>query len=109
MAKSSTIYICQQCGYQSPSYLGKCPNCESWGSLVETLVSSADRKPGAGVSKVRGVKPQRLADTSRKPLERQRSGISELDRVLGGGIVPGSVVLLAGNPGIGKSTLLLQL
>ncbi len=109
MAKASTIYICQQCGYQSPSYLGKCPNCESWGSLVETIVSAETTKGRSQKERMSTVKPQRLAETSRKPLQRLKSGVFELDRVLGGGIVPGSVVLLAGDPGIGKSTLLLQL
>ena len=108
MPKSSTTYICQQCGYQSPSYLGKCPNCESWGSLVETISKEVGGKKSA-ISRVGTNKPQRLVEASKKPLQRLRSGIFEVDRVLGGGIVPGSVVLLAGNPGIGKSTLLLQL
>ena len=108
MAKSSTTYVCQQCGYQSPSYLGKCPNCDSWGSLVETI-SKEIRGKKSIISRVGASKPQRLVDASRKPLQRLRSGIYEVDRVLGGGIVPGSVVLLAGDPGIGKSTLLLQL
>ena len=108
MAKSSTTYVCQQCGYQSPSYLGKCPNCDSWGSLVETI-SKEIRGKKSIISRVGASKPQRLVDASKKPLQRLRSGIFEVDRVLGGGIVPGSVVLLAGDPGIGKSTLLLQL
>ncbi len=106
MPKQSSVYICDSCGYQSPQYLGKCPNCDAWNSLVETIATttsgSATKKPALLV------KPQRLSDTSQKPLKRLQTGIGELDRVLGGGIVPGSVVLLAGNPGIGKSTLLLQ-
>ncbi|MDP2671042.1 MAG: DNA repair protein RadA [bacterium] len=106
MSKAATIYICQQCGYQSPSYLGKCPNCESWGSLVETLVT--EPKAGKGLSPAR-TKPVKLAEASLKPLKRLETGLEELDRVLGGGIVPGSLTLLAGDPGIGKSTLLLQL
>ncbi len=109
MAKASTIYVCQQCNYQSQSYLGKCPNCDSWNSLVETIVSKEVRGKKLESSKKATVKPQKLAEAGRKPLQRFKSGISELDRVLGGGIVPGSVVLLAGDPGIGKSTLLLQL
>ena len=109
MAKSSSTFVCQQCGYQSPSYLGKCPNCESWGSLVETIVSGNKEKRKRLKAQVSAAKPLRLSEASLKPLKRLQSGISELDRVLGGGIVPGSVVLLAGDPGIGKSTLLLQL
>jgi DNA repair protein RadA/Sms len=109
MSKSSSTYVCQQCGYQSPSYLGKCPNCESWSSMVETI-SKITKGVGIGQTvKTTGVKPQKLSHASLKPLKRLHSGISELDRVLGGGVVPGSVVLLAGDPGIGKSTLLLQL
>jgi DNA repair protein RadA/Sms len=106
MAKAASVFICQQCGYQSPSYLGKCPNCSSWSSLVETLVAEPT------ITKARigpTVKPVKLADASPKPLKRLKTDIDELDRVLGGGIVPGSFTLLAGDPGIGKSTLLLQL
>lgn len=110
MAKSSSTFVCQQCGYQSPSYLGKCPNCESWGSLVETIVSgNKEKRKRLKAKGLAAAKPLRLSEASLKPLKRLQSGISELDRVLGGGIVPGSVVLLAGDPGIGKSTLLLQL
>lgn len=105
MAKTSTTYVCDSCGYQSPQYLGKCPNCDAWNSLVETLTSSTEQKSSGSKA---FVKPQRLSETSQKPLKRLQTGVGELDRVLGGGIVPGSVILLAGNPGIGKSTLLLQ-
>lgn len=104
MAKVASMFICQQCSYQSPQYLGKCPNCDSWNSLVETVAESG----GSGSSTKRPVsKPQRLAEASQKPLKRLNVGIGELDRVLGGGVVPGSITLLAGDPGIGKSTLLL--
>lgn len=107
MAKAGSVFICQQCGYQSPSYLGKCPNCDSWASLVETLVAG----PASTTKSIlrTTTKPVRLADASPKPLKRLQTNIEELDRVLGGGIVPGSFTLLAGDPGIGKSTLLLQL
>ncbi|HEY4694645.1 MAG TPA: DNA repair protein RadA [Candidatus Nanoarchaeia archaeon] len=105
MAKAATTYICQQCNYQSPSYLGKCPNCGAWNSLVETLTDV--RQQVSGVRKLT-VKPQKLSEITSKNFSRLKTGVSELDRVLGGGIVPGSVVLLAGDPGIGKSTLLLQ-
>ena len=107
MARATSVFICQQCGYQSPSYLGKCPNCDSWGSLVETLVAPEASKTGKIITSA--TKPTRLADTALKPLKRLKTGLEELDRVLGGGIVPGSLTLLAGDPGIGKSTLLLQL
>lgn len=106
MAKVRSSYLCQTCGYSSPEWLGKCPQCGSWNSLVETVeesVSSSPRRPASSI------KPQLLADLGRSGLKRLPTGLDELDRVLGGGIVPGSVVLLAGDPGIGKSTLLLQL
>lgn len=106
MAKGGKVYICDNCGYQSPQYLGKCPNCAAWNTLVETL-TAPERVGSKAVAAF--VKPQRLAESSQKPLKRLSSGIFELDRVLGGGIVPGSVVLLAGDPGIGKSTLLLEI
>src|SRR4030042_3839537 len=108
MAKTSSIYICQQCGYQSSSYMGKCPNCGSWASLVEALVSTEAAATKAAVGRV-VAKPTKLSSSSSKPLQRLKVGLEEVDRVLGGGIVPGSVVLLAGDPGIGKSTLLLQI
>jgi DNA repair protein RadA/Sms len=105
MAKAATTYICQQCNYQSPQYLGKCPNCGSWNSLVETL----ERTSTQGSTKAATyAKPENISQSTRKTLIRLQTGIKELDRVLGGGVVPGSVVLLAGEPGIGKSTLLLQ-
>jgi len=108
MAKDATVYICQQCNYQSPQYLGKCPNCNAWSSLVETVVAT-ERSKQKAESRKGYVKPQKLSEAASKPPRRLQTGVEELDRVLGGGIVPGSVVLLAGDPGIGKSTLLLQL
>ncbi|MDP3955509.1 MAG: DNA repair protein RadA [bacterium] len=106
MSKSTSKFVCQQCGFESLRWLGKCPNCEAWNSLVETRieVSKAGR-----VSKVsEGAKPIRLSEVKGSDFARTKTGIGEFDRVLGGGIVPGSVTLLAGEPGIGKSTLLLQ-
>ncbi len=107
MAKNSTTYVCDNCGYKSPQYLGKCPNCGNWNSLVETLERETSRV--GTVRLTASAKPQRLSETTQKPLRRLQTGVSELDRVLGGGAVPGSVVLLAGDPGIGKSTLLLEI
>ncbi len=107
MAKTTTIYICQQCSYQSPQYLGKCPNCSSWNTLVESIDRTASSSAKASLGPV--PKPVKLSETTQKPLVRLKTKVDELDRVLGGGIVPGSVVLLAGDPGIGKSTLLLQI
>ena len=106
MAKTSSNFVCQQCGYQSPSFLGKCPNCGEWNSLVEQIqLQTPNSKPKIP----NNIKPIKLSEIENKKIERISTGISELDLVLGGGIVPGMAVLLSGEPGIGKSTLLLQL
>ncbi|PLX97845.1 MAG: DNA repair protein RadA [Desulfuromonas sp.] len=103
--KQKTIYTCQQCGYQSPKWMGKCPDCNQWNSLAEEQVTIA--KKGARVAPPAAtVKP--LGEVSASDEDRCRCGIGELDRVLGGGVVPGSLSLIGGDPGIGKSTLLLQ-
>jgi DNA repair protein RadA/Sms len=105
MSNKKTIFRCQQCGYVSPKWLGRCPDCQSWHSLVEEV---AVKKPsGVTISSSRG-EPLALADIPVESEDRLRSGMGEWDRVLGGGLMPGSIVLLAGDPGIGKSTLLLQ-
>ena len=106
MPKSSTQYVCQQCGAATPKWQGQCPQCGTWNSLVETAVMPAKGRSASG----RSVKtPIKLSQIKGKTLARIKTGIGELDRVLGGGIVPGSVILLAGEPGIGKSTLITQL
>lgn len=109
MAKSKTVYICQSCGYETAKWYGKCPDCGEWNTFTEQL--KAPMAPAArGVSS--GQAPtvvSTLAEISSEEGHRQRTGMTELDRVLGGGIVPGSVVLLSGDPGIGKSTILLQI
>lgn len=110
MTKRRTSYVCQQCAGQFPTQYGRCPNCGSWNSLVETLQESASTaQTPRSARTVAGVRPMRLARVDTDSWTRIRVPIAELDRVLGGGIVPGSLVLLAGDPGIGKSTLLLQL
>ena len=104
--KQKTVYTCQQCGLQSPKWLGRCPDCGQWGGLVEetvTVSKSGRVAPAAG-----GTAPQRLHEVSVIGEERLCSGFGEFDRVLGGGTVPGSFILIGGDPGIGKSTLLLQ-
>lgn len=107
MPKQYSEFICQQCSYQSASFLGKCPNCGEWNSLVETTVSTANEK-----LETRNFKLDeaivKLSEVKSQHLKRIPSGFLEFDRVLGGGIVPGSIVLISGDPGIGKSTLLLQ-
>jgi DNA repair protein RadA/Sms len=121
MAKTRSIYVCNDCGAESPQYFGRCPVCGGWNSLVEQVVAPsapAAARPSTG-GRTRGTakstkapREPRLARTLRqiedRPQPRRPSGYGELDRVLGGGIVPGSLVLVGGDPGIGKSTLLLQ-
>ena len=106
MAKAYSQYICQQCGYSQVGWAGKCPNCNAWGSLVETLLHQDSG--GQAVKKSLSSKPVSLSSIPAKKTSRTLTKIPELDRVLGGGLVSGQVVLLAGEPGIGKSTLLLQ-
>lgn len=105
--KGKTIFFCQECGYESAKWLGQCPGCRKWNTFVEEKVTisakTKEKKTTAG-----GTLPTRLFDISTKEEERIRTGIEELDRVLGGGIVKGSLSLVGGDPGIGKSTLLLQ-
>jgi DNA repair protein RadA/Sms len=105
MPKPRTIHVCQACGYQTPKWLGQCPDCRAWGSLVEE--SQAGGPAPRGLGGVAGAKPIPITEVSIETQLRARTGIGELDRVLGGGLVPGSLVLLGGDPGIGKSTLLL--
>ncbi len=108
MAKSRTQYICHECGRTAPKALGRCPQCGAWGSMVEEMVAPPrKRKRGAGLHSASV--PKRLSEITGDPEERIQLGIAEFARVLGGGIVPGSVVLIGGDPGIGKSTLLLQM
>jgi DNA repair protein RadA/Sms len=108
MAKSRNVYACQACGAQSPRWLGRCPECQGWNTFAEERLeseSAAARRPGKASGKNA---PQSLAALEDASEARLHSGIGELDRVLGGGLVPGSAVLIGGDPGIGKSTLVLQ-
>jgi DNA repair protein RadA/Sms len=109
MAKAHSQYVCQQCGYSQVGWAGKCPNCGNWGSLVETVISETRQARGGKKTRTISSKPVSLSSIPSKRTSRISTKISELDRVLGGGLVPGQVVLIAGEPGIGKSTLLLQL
>lgn len=112
MAKTVTKYICQNCGYSSLRWLGKCPECDSWNTFAEEIVHSDKHKLKSKSSDLLSAKLTNLskvADISITNDKRIVSKIDELDRVLGGGIVPGSVVLVGGDPGIGKSTLMMQL
>jgi DNA repair protein RadA/Sms len=105
LVKIKVQYVCQECGYDSPKWLGKCPACNAWNTMVEEAVSSKKehKKSNAAVDKPR---PITAVDMAAVP--RRLTGVAEFDRVLGGGIVPGALILIGGDPGIGKSTLLLQ-
>lgn len=107
MGSKKVNFVCQQCGYVSPRWIGKCPDCDSWGSFVEEVVKEAGIKNSGGLSV--SSKPVGLCEIVVNQETRMLTCVSEVDRVLGGGIVPGSLVLVGGDPGIGKSTLLLQI
>ena len=108
MAKSKTVYICQSCSYQSIRWTGQCPECNAWNTLVEEVISKTPVGATKSYSNV-NVKLIRLADVKYEESKRFSSGFSEFDRVLGGGFVAGQVILMAGEPGIGKSTILTQI
>ncbi|MEQ9592710.1 MAG: DNA repair protein RadA [Cyclobacteriaceae bacterium] len=112
MAKTKTVYFCQSCGYESAKWIGKCPSCDSWNTFSEEVLEKADKASTAwrqesGRSKVQ--KPKRLEEIQTTSGIRIPTPDNELNRVLGGGIVPGSLILIGGEPGIGKSTLMLQI
>lgn len=107
MAKTKIIYACQNCGFQSPKWLGKCPDCNQWNTLVEERIEHATHRRDELTLGTRE-DPAPINEISTAEEGRILSGIGEFDRVLGGGLVPGSVTLIGGDPGIGKSTLLLQ-
>lgn len=103
--KIQTRYVCQACGYESAKWVGRCPDCSEWASLVEEAVTSA--KPVKVISAIASV-PTSIIDIAAAGASRTSTGIGEFDRVLGGGVVAGSLVLVGGDPGIGKSTILIQ-
>ena len=114
MAKAKTAYVCDNCGYDSPKWVGRCPSCGQWNTFKEVNISpistpskGAAAVVSAGLNRQQS-KPQRLSEINATEEERYDTHDAELNRVLGGGIVPGSLILLGGEPGIGKSTLLLQ-
>lgn len=110
MAKAKTIFVCSNCGYESAKWLGKCPACNEWNSFYEEKVANTSSTSGgkSSASKERSM-PRKLKEVEGIEMARTSTGIGELDRVLGGGLVKGSLVLVGGEPGIGKSTLILQL
>ncbi|MFP4041057.1 MAG: DNA repair protein RadA [Desulfosudaceae bacterium] len=107
MKNAGTVFCCQNCGHQTPKWMGRCPECESWGTLVEETAMSA-APAGRRRRAVAQSPPQALSEVELSREERIKTGIAEFDRVLGGGMVAGSLVLVGGDPGIGKSTLMLQ-
>lgn len=108
MAKSSTKYVCQHCGYSSVKWLGRCPECGSWDSFVEEVQAPVDKHRPSYLATPENVVPKTIRQVDKVRVQRMSTGIHEFDRVLGGGIVPGSLVLLGGSPGIGKSTIILD-
>ena len=109
MAKNKTVYVCQNCGAESSKWIGKCPACKEWNTYHEEIIPASDNKNmPIGLAQMQR-KPERLIEIKHNEFGRQRSGISEFDRILGGGIVSGSLILLGGEPGVGKSTLSLQI
>ncbi len=106
--KITTVFFCQECGHETSKWLGQCPACKSWNTLVEEKVSAGAKQTASSVRISEASKPVGIGEISLKEEERLKTGIAELDRVLGGGIMRGSLTLVGGDPGIGKSTLLLQ-
>jgi DNA repair protein RadA/Sms len=108
LAKTTTRYVCQQCGSAQAKWMGRCPDCGEWNTLVETVVESRSARAGGMAAATSRNQPRLLRDVAADGFTRISLAMGELDRVLGGGLVPGSIVLIGGDPGIGKSTLLLQ-
>lgn len=107
--KQKSVFVCSDCGTESPKWMGKCPGCGSWNTMVEEITVQTPKSAHKATSIVSNSKPQYLKEISTEEDARRSTGFGELDRVLGGGIVSGSLVLLGGDPGIGKSTILLQM
>src|SRR5690625_2738765 len=108
LAKNKTIFVCQECGYESIRWMGKCSNCNNWNTFVEEVKQPKVQKGIGATSSTKASKPMKITQIVSEKEARITTAMRELNRVLGGGIVPGSLVLIGGDPGIGKSTLLLQ-
>ena len=106
--KSKTVFVCGECGYETPKWVGKCPGCGEWNTMVEDVRLPQKAAVSAAPQPAHTFSAMPLSQINAADEHRFVTGISELDRVLGGGIVKGSVILLSGDPGIGKSTILLQ-
>ena len=105
--KKKTVYVCQECGYDAPRWLGKCPGCGAWNTMAEEVLPT-ERTQGLRTGLSDASKPQPIASVQVEDLPRFQTGSQELDRVLGGGVIPGSMVLIVGDPGVGKSSLTLR-
>ena len=106
--KMKSVFFCKDCGYESAKWMGQCPACKAWNTMVEEVVSTSSKAVPA-INRGESAKPVKISEINLSDEDRITTGMEELDRVLGGGIVPGSLVLVGGDPGIGKSTLLLQM
>ena len=109
MAKIKKAFFCKGCGYESPKWLGRCPSCGEWNTFTEEIIAKESGPVAASLTRLPSSKPQRISEIRENTTERVLTGNAEVDRVLGGGLVRGSLVLLGGEPGIGKSTLSLQI
>jgi DNA repair protein RadA/Sms len=109
MAKTKTVFVCQNCGAESPKWIGRCPSCKEWNTYHEEIIAPSVSHEISFLSDREKRKPVLLDNVSSDEHNRQKTGIPEIDRILGGGMVPGSLILLGGEPGVGKSTLALQL
>jgi len=109
MAKTKTVFICQNCGAESPKWIGRCPSCKEWNTYHEEIIAPVSPREGIFMLNQERRKPELLNNISSDEHNRLKTGIPELDRILGGGMVAGSLILLGGEPGVGKSTLALQL
>jgi DNA repair protein RadA/Sms len=110
VAKARSVFFCSACGFESPRWLGRCPQCDAWNSFDQTPMRVASGRPSSAAATLgSAAEPVRLRDIDGSRVTRERTGMTEFDAVLGGGIVPGSLVLIGGPPGAGKSTLVLQM
>ena len=109
MAKVKKAFFCRNCGFEAPKWLGRCPSCGEWNTFTEEVIARESGGGPATVANLPKARPQRIADIHESEHRRIDLGNREVNRVLGGGLVPGSLVLLGGEPGIGKSTLSLQI
>jgi DNA repair protein RadA/Sms len=109
MAKSKSVFVCQNCGAESAKWIGRCPSCREWNTYHEEIITPASSRESSFKTDQEKKKPELLDNIKSDEQSRQKTGLSELDRILGGGIVGGSLILLGGEPGVGKSTLALQL